>query len=217
MPREPIQKVKRGRLITFEGIEGSGKSTHAKRLADSLGFTTVLSREPGGTPLGARVRSILLDARDLHIAPFAESLLFLADRKQHLDEVILPSLASGRTVVVDRFIDSSLAYQGAGRAVPRDFIRKTFEAMGGVWPDLTILLDLPVEESLTRLEARGGANRIDGEAKEFHERVRQAFLDLAKKDEKRYAVLDATLPMDALARAVTSAVSERLGLATRKP
>lgn len=202
--------MSRGTFITFEGIEGSGKSTLARRLVSRLGPHATLSREPGGTPLGARIRAILLDSRDLHIAPWAESLLFLADRKQHIDEVIGPELAAGRTVVVDRYIDSSLAYQGAGRGVPEDFIRSTFERMGGVRPDLTVLLDLPVGEALARLRDRGAADRIDSEGAPFHETVRGAFLRLAEMERARFRVVDASGPEDAVWSRIEGLVLPRI-------
>jgi dTMP kinase len=198
--------VARGRLITFEGIEGSGKSSQARALLTRLGARAVLSREPGGTPLGARIRAIVLDSDDVSVSPFAEALLFLADRKQHLDDVIRPALAKGVDVIVDRYIDSSLAYQGVGRGVDQGFLRSAFAAIGGIWPDLTVLLDLDVRVALDRLRSRGDRNRLDRESQRFHETVRAAFLELAKAEARRFVVIDAASEPSEVAARVHAAV-----------
>lgn len=198
-----------GFFITFEGVEASGKSTQAEALVRGLGPRALLTREPGGTPLGRRVREILLDAATTPI-PDVEALLFLADRAQHLHEVIRPALAQGRIVVSDRYQDSSLAYQSVGRGVG-ELIPTVFAKIGGLLPDLTILIDIEVEVALERLQARGAANRLDAEAPAFHGRVRQAFLDLAKASPLRFEVFDGSSDVSTLSAAISSYVNGRLG------
>jgi dTMP kinase len=198
-----------GFFITFEGIEASGKSTQAQALAQTLGERALLTREPGGTPLGRRVREILLDATTTP-TPDVEALLFLADRAQHLDEVVRPALASGRIVISDRYQDSSLAYQAVGRGVG-DLVRSAFQHISGLTPDLTILIDLDVAVALQRLHSRGAANRLDAEAPAFHGRVRQAFLDLARAEPRRFEVFDGATDAVTLASQIASRVKDRLG------
>ena len=176
-----------GIFITFEGIEACGKSTQAEALARGLGERVVLTREPGGTALGRKVREILLESSITPI-PEVEALLFLADRTQHLHEVVRPALAKGRIVISDRYQDSSLAYQSMGRGVG-DLVPEVFARIRGLRPDLTILIDIDVDIALERLRGRGAANRLDGEAPAFHGRVRQAFLDLARAEPDRFEVL----------------------------
>jgi dTMP kinase len=196
-----------GVFITFEGIEASGKSTQAERLARSIGSRALLTREPGGTPLGRRVREILLHAAATPI-PEVEALLFLADRAQHLHEVVRPALSAGRVVLSDRYQDSSLAYQSVGREVG-DLVPRVFESIGGLKPDLTILIDLDVEIALGRLRGRGAANRLDAESPSFHGRVRQAFLDLARAEPDRFEVFDGALDIEPLAAAIEGFVKRR--------
>ncbi len=198
-----------GLFITFEGIEASGKSTQAEALARVFGERALLTREPGGTSLGRRVREILLDASTTPI-PDVEALLFLADRAQHLHEVVRPALAARRIVISDRYQDSSLAYQSVGRGVG-DLIPAVFRHIGGLIPDLTILIDLDVEVALARLHARGAANRLDAEAPAFHGRVRQAFLDFAVAEPKRFEVFDGALDAATLSAEIASRVKSRLG------
>ena len=198
-----------GLFITFEGIEASGKSTQAEALARGFGDRALLTREPGGTPLGRRVREILLDATTTPI-PDVEALLFLADRAQHLDEVIRPALAERRIVISDRYQDSSLAYQSVGRGVG-DLIPAVFRHIGGLTPDLTILIDLDVEVALERLRQRGASNRLDAEAPAFHNKVRQAFLGLAKAEPRRFEVFDGALDVKTLAARIAARVKERFG------
>lgn len=200
-------------FITFEGIEGSGKSIQAQRLAAVLGPTTVLTHEPGGTALGRSIRSLLLDLESRDMAPAAEVLLFFADRAQHVAEVVRPALEAGRTVVSDRYVDSSLAYQGYGRRVPLDLVRAAAElATGGLSPDLTVLLDVPVEVGLARVAARGVRDRMEGEVREFHERVRAGYQALMAQDPGRWVRIDATGTPDGVATLVLAAL-ERRGLA----
>jgi dTMP kinase len=196
-----------GLFITFEGIEASGKSTQAEKLARALGERSLLTREPGGTPLGRRVREILLDASTTPI-PDVEALLFLADRAQHLHEVVRPAMAEGRVVICDRYQDSSLAYQAVGRGVG-DLIPSVFKQIRGLTSDLTILIDLDVEVALERLRARGAANRLDAEAPAFHRRVRDAFLDLARAEPKRFEVFDGAADVETLAALISACVKRR--------
>ena len=198
-----------GLFITFEGIEASGKSTQAEALAREFGDRALLTREPGGTPLGRRVREILLDATTTPI-PDVEALLFLADRAQHLDEVIRPALAERRVVISDRYQDSSLAYQSVGRGVG-EMVPAVFGYIGGLTPDLTILIDLDVEVALDRLRLRGASNRLDAEAPAFHGRVRQAFLDFAKAEPSRFEVFDGAMEKTALAARIAACVKAKFG------
>ena len=198
-----------GLFITFEGIEASGKSTQAEALARMLGERALLTREPGGTPLGRRVREILLDSTTMPI-PDVEALLFLADRAQHLHEVVRPALLEKRIVVSDRYQDSSLAYQSVGRGVG-DLVPAVFKHLRGLTPDLTILIDLDVEVALRRLRERGAANRLDAEAPVFHGRVRQAFLDLARAEPQRFEVFDGNVDAATLSAAIASRVKQRFG------
>jgi dTMP kinase len=203
----PGTSERRGIFITFEGIEASGKSTQAIALANSLGGRCLLSREPGGTPFGQAVRSLLLDASTAPV-PQAESLLFLADRAQHLHEVVRPGLAAGKVVVSDRYQDSSLAYQAVGRGLG-PMVSEVFRHIGGVVPDLTVLIDLDVDVALGRIRSRGNANRLDSEAPAFHARVRTAFLDLARAEPARFVTLDGNTDPDDLAAKILSFVRER--------
>lgn len=198
-----------GLFITFEGIEASGKSTQAEALARALGGRALLTREPGGTPLGHRVREILLDAATTPI-PDVEALLFLADRAQHLHEVVRPGIAAGRIVISDRYQDSSMAYQSVGRGVG-DLIPAVFRHIGGLTPDLTILIDLDVEVAIERLRSRGASNRLDAEAPAFHGRVRQAFLELAAADPARFEVFDGATDIQALSADIVARVKRRFG------
>ena len=198
-----------GLFITFEGIEASGKSTQAMALARALGERALLTREPGGTPLGHRVREILLDAATTPI-PDVEALLFLADRAQHLHEVVRPGVAAGRVVISDRYQDSSMAYQSVGRGVG-DLIPSVFRHIGGLAPDLTILIDLDVDVAIERLRSRGAANRLDAEAPAFHGRVRQAFLNLAAADPSRFEVFDGAKDVASLSAEIVERVKRRFG------
>jgi dTMP kinase len=198
-----------GLFITFEGIEASGKSTQAEALARAFGGRALLTREPGGTSLGRRVREILLDATTTPI-PDVEALLFLADRAQHLHEVVRPALAARRVVISDRYQDSSLAYQSVGRGVG-ELVPAVFRHIGGLTPDLTILIDLDVEVALARLQARGAANRLDAEAPAFHGRVRQAFLDMAAAEPQRFEVFDGAVDVTTLSAEIATRVKSRLG------
>ena len=185
-----------GALITFEGIEGCGKSTQTHLLSRHLeadGHNVVVTREPGGTPIAENIREILLDPANEAMDPLTELLLYEAARAQHVAERIRPAIEAGSVVVCDRFFDSTTAYQGAGRNLPNiDLEMLHALATGGLSPDLTILLDLPVEAGLKRATSAGSPDRIEAESVEFHQRVRQGFLDLAERNPVRIRTLDAT-------------------------
>jgi len=195
-----------GHFIAFEGGEGSGKSTQAARLARRLG--AVLTHEPGDTPLGAAVRSILLDSTSFEITPRAEALLMAADRAQHVVEVVRPHLEAGRTVVTDRFSGSSIAYQGYGRQLPAAEVSALSEwATDELWPDLIFLLEIPLEVSLQRI---GGArDRLEAAGDSFHRRVHDGFLTQAIADPERWVVIDGTQTEEAVAAAIWEIVSIR--------
>lgn len=190
-------------LIAFEGGEACGKSTQAALLASRLG--AVLTREPGGTPLGERVRSLLLDPASGALSDRAEALLMAAARAQHVAEVVAPALAAGRTVVTDRYAHSSLAYQGYGRGLDLDEVRRLSEwATGGRWPDLVVLLDLDAAEAESR---RGRPDRFEAESAAFHRRVEAGFRSLAAADPARWRVVDGSGPVEQVAARVWDAVA----------
>lgn len=192
--------------IVFEGGEGSGKSTQARRLAGRL--DAVLTREPGGTELGARLRALLLDPGEAPLGARAETLLMAADRAQHIHEVVRPALAAGRHVVSDRSVYSSLAYQGGGRELGIDVVRQLNDwALDGCWPDLVVLLDLP--EDVARGRLRRGLDRLERESASFHQRVRGAYLELATTED-RWIVIDASEDVATVADRVWSAVEAAL-------
>jgi dTMP kinase len=203
-----------GVLIAFEGGEGAGKSTQVRRLQQWLteeGLVARATLEPGGTPLGGRMRAIVLDPASAALAPRAEALLYAADRAQHVHEVLRPALDAGEVVITDRFVDSSLAYQGAGRTIPMDDVRSISRwATQGLQPDLTILLDLPPEVGLARARGRAAADRLESESLDFHQRVRRTFNALAEAQPDRYLVLDARSTPEELAAAIRTRVSELL-------
>ena len=203
-----------GVLISFEGGEGAGKSTQVRRLQEWLTAEGLVARatfEPGATPSGAGIRSILLDRSNAGIAPRSEALLYAADRAQHVHDVLRPALDAGEVVITDRFIDSSLAYQGAGRAIPLDDVRMLSRwATQGLRPDLTVLLDLPPEVGLARARGRAAADRMEAESLDFHQRVRQTFRALAEAEPDRYLIVDARLSPEEIAAAVRVRVAELL-------
>jgi dTMP kinase len=202
----------RGLFVTFEGGDGAGKSTQSARLAawlEQQGRTVVLSREPGGTELGTDIRSLLLHGG--HVAPRAEALLYAADRAHNVETRVRPALERGDVVVQDRYLDSSVAYQGAGRVLDPGQVRElSLWAAEDLLPDLTVLLDLPADALGERLADRAGFDRLESEAADFHERVRAAFLALAASEPDRFLVLDATLPVDELAAAIRARVTPLL-------
>jgi dTMP kinase len=205
----------RGQLITIEGPEGSGKTTQAARIESVLaerGVPVVLTREPGGTVLGERIRDLLLDPGASRIDPLADAFLFNAARHQLIVEVIEPALAAGRTVICARFADSTRAYQGYGGGVPlEDLDRLETAATGGLRPDLTILLDVPVEIGLARKAPDDQTRFETAYDLAFHRRVRAGFLAMAVAEPGRFIVIDATAPADVVGRRVEQAVTRLIG------
>jgi dTMP kinase len=214
-PAEP--KSRRGLFVVFEGGEGAGKSTQVRHLAEQLraqGRDVLVTREPGATDVGERIRRLLLHDEPTSgtLTPRAEALLYAADRAHHVAALVRPALARGEVVISDRYVDSSLAYQGAGRTLPVDEVSWLSSwATGGLKPDLTVLLDVEPQVGLDRVGARGaGADRLESESDAFHERVRYAFLDLASADSNRYLVLDANRSPESIAAVVAERVAELL-------
>jgi dTMP kinase len=198
-----------GRFITFEGGEGAGKSTQIARAAAWLrarGVETVVTREPGGTPRAEQLRQMLLSRETEPMPPACELLLMFAARSIHLENLILPSVRRGAWVLCDRFTDATYAYQGGGRGLPTGQIDALVQIVhAGVQPDLTILLDLPVEVGMARARLRngvGGPDRFESEQREFFERVRDTYLVLARRDPARFRVIDAAAALDAVTHAV---------------
>lgn len=199
----------RGRFVALEGGDFTGKSTQARLLAEALG--ALLTREPGGTPLGERIRDLLLDPLHEEMTDRAEALLYAAARAQHVAEVIEPALAAGRHVVTDRFLHSSLAYQGVGRGLDLDAVRSLSAfAVDGTWPDLVVLIEVPPE--VRRARAAATPDRLEQAGDEFHARVAEAFAAFAADDPARWVVVDGSGPVEEVAAAVLAAVTGRLGL-----
>jgi len=195
-------KIPDGYFITLEGIEGSGKTTQARRLAERLeshGYEVTLTREPGGTPVGMKIRGALLDPENEGMDPVAEMLLYAADRAEHMAKVIRPALARGGVVICDRHADATVAYQGYGRGLNLGLIERMNEtATGGIRPDLTVVFELTTVLGLTRAIDRNedagtfDESRFEQEELEFHERVREGYLDIASKEPQRVKVIDAS-------------------------
>jgi dTMP kinase len=207
----------RGRFITFEGGEGSGKSTQAGRLAERLrarGLEVLLTREPGGSPGAEAIRELVVNGEGERWSPQTEVLLMFASRNDHLERTIRPALAAGHWVICDRFADSSRAYQGGGGGVDRAFIEALDQAVVGAdQPDLTLIFDLPVEEGLERAFGRGlFETRFESKGVAFHERLRRTFLDIAAEHEDRCRVIDARGTEDGVALRVWDAIEARLPL-----
>jgi dTMP kinase len=205
-----------GRFLTIEGIEGVGKTTQVARLSAALtdrGIAHVVTREPGGTPLAEKIRDIVLNARDEELPPAAELLLMFAARAVHLNNHLEPNLLAGRWVICDRFTDATYAYQGGGRRMNVDFIRQ-LETMvqGARRPDLTLLLDAPIDEALRRARQRNAgaaADRFESERAEFFDRVRKAYLARASAEPQRIAAIDASQSADAVAERILALLKER--------
>ena len=210
----------KGMFITFEGIEGSGKSTQIALLANHLtarGVRHVLTREPGGTSIGDQVRKILLDPANSSLDPAAELLLYAAGRAQHLREIILPALADGTNVLCDRFSDATLAYQGYGRGLDTEMIRSLDRIVtSGMRPDLTLLFDIEAASGIARARGRNNRRGLEAEARfeneelAFHERVRQGYLTLVAQEPDRIRVVDASSSPEAIQGQVRKIVDERL-------
>ncbi|WP_427173589.1 dTMP kinase [Arthrobacter sp. 92] len=201
----------RGLFIAFEGGDGAGKSTQAAELAgvlESRGLLVRRTREPGGTPIGEKLRSLVLDHGHGHIDARTEALIFAASRAAHANQVIRPALERGEIVLTDRYIDSSVAYQGAGRKLGTGAVRDLNDwATAGLQPDLTVLLDVdPAEGRLRRTAGDAAEDRLESEADEFHARIRAAFLDLAADRPENYLVLPAHLPVTELAKEILNRV-----------
>ena len=210
--------MERGRFITFEGGEGTGKSTQIRLLADSLeaaGVTCVLSREPGGSPGAEEIRRLLVDGAVERWNGLTEVLLNYAGRFEHVKTTLMPALRRGDWALCDRFADSTMAYQGYGHGVDRGLISQLHHlVVGDFAPDLTLVLDLPVEEGLARAAARaGGEDRYERMERVFHDRIRQGFLKIAGRHPERCVLIDAARPVEAVAADVKRVVSERLGVA----
>ena len=205
----------RGRFITMEGGEGAGKSTMMGHVADWLenaGHRVVRTREPGGTDLAEKLREILLDRNNISLSGRAELLLLFAARAQHLEELIRPALVRGDWVLCDRFTDATWAYQGGGRGLPRDEIGSLETLVhGDLQPDLTLLLDLPVELGMKRAARRSQADRFEQESTLFFERVRNAYLERAQAAPERFAVINAASNMEEVWSQIKSVLHQRMG------
>lgn len=205
----------RGKFITFEGIEGVGKSTQVKRLAAALreqGRSVVSTREPGGAPLAEAVRDLLKHSPREAVTPSAELLLIFAARAAHAETLLRPALAAGTWVVCDRFVDASIAYQGAGRSLGRERVTELAAwIVPDLVPDLTLVLDLPLELAFERLDARGTRDRFEQEDPAFFERVRNAYLEQARREPRRVHIVDATGEVDMVTERCRVVVEGHLG------
>ena len=205
--------MKRGLFITFEGADGCGKSTQLNMLADYLtkkGFEVIVTREPGAKGLGEKIREILLNYDDI-VSDRCESFLFLADRAQHIDMIVNPAVEAGKIVLCDRHTDSTVAYQGYGRQLPLDRIKMLNEiAVNGRHPDLTFVFDIDVETSMKRVG--DDKDRMESAGKEFHNRVRYGYLEIAKQEPKRVKVLDATKTIDEISKLVIDLFEQNFGI-----
>lgn len=197
-----------GHLIAFEGGEGSGKSTQARRLADRLGTRALFTFEPGDTRLGSEVRRLVLDSPDLEITDRAEALLMAADRAQHVVDVIQPALEKGKTVITDRFAGSSIAYQGYGRQLRASEVEQLSRwATNGLWPDLSVLLEVSPGDAQARLVR--AKDRVESAGDAFHARVHDGFLVQAMADPDRWVIVDGTQPEDEVAAAIWEIIAIR--------
>jgi dTMP kinase len=206
--------MQRGRFISLEGGEGTGKSTQARRLAEWLGARgreVVLTREPGGSPGAEAIRAMLVEGAVDRWSAVSETLLMYAARRDHIERLIEPALERGAWVVCDRFLDSTRAYQGAAGGAPARLIAALErDVVGAVTPDLTLILDMPVEAGLARAAERGGEGRFESKGPSFHERLRSAFLNIAAREPERCAVLSAEGEVDVVAARIWEVVTARL-------
>ena len=214
-------------FITFEGIEGSGKTTQIQRVHDYLrqkGHDVVVTREPGGSHIGRQIRSILLDSKNKGLNPLAELLLYMADRAQHLDEIVKPGLSAGKVILCDRYYDATIAYQGYARGLNIDLIsRLHWIAFADYKPDMTFLLDLPPETGLGRAwrqiengQRAGTETRFEEEALGFHRRVREGYLALAHLEPRRFKIIDASAPKDRVEREIIAVLDSAIGNSKEK-
>lgn len=205
-------------FITLEGPEGSGKTSAIKKVVErlkSLGYSIIETREPGGTPIAEQIRNVILDVKNTSLDPRAEALLYAASRRQHLVEKVWPAIKEGKIVICDRFIDSSLAYQGGARNLGIDnIVNINMFATEDTWPDLTLLFDIEPEIGLKRIASNSNreVNRLDLEKLEFHKMVRNTFLQLANRYPKRYVVIDASKSIDEVANDAFNAIIAKLKL-----
>lgn len=203
-------------FITLEGPEGSGKTTAVESAVQKLiemGYQIVRTREPGGTPIAEEIRNVILDKANTNMDPRTEALLYAASRRQHLVEKVWPALKEGKIVICDRYLDSSLAYQGGARNLGVDNILNiNLFATENTWPDLTLLFDIDPEIGLARIASNANreVNRLDLEKIDFHKKVRQTFLDLAKRYPERYVIIDASLSREEVAKNTLEAILKRL-------
>ena len=209
--------MERGLFITLEGGEGSGKSTQIKLLRtglDAVGLDVVVTREPGGAPGAEQIRNLLVDGPAERWDPVTEALLHYAARREHLRQTVVPALDAGKWVVCDRFADSTMAYQGYGHGLGRDWVLSLHRAVvPDLTPDLTLILDMPVEEGLARAAARGsGGDRYESMDLKFHHRLREGFLDIARREPDRCAVINAANPVNEVQAAIRQTVYTRLGV-----
>ncbi len=200
------QKFKKGIFISFEGIEGTGKTTQARLLSERLvekGYEVILTQEPGGTVIGNRIREILLLPEHKEMSYMTELLLYNAARAQHLSEKIIPALNEGKVVITDRFTDSTVAYQGYGRGIDISLVMSIDSiATGGIKPHLTILFDLDVEVGLKRNRGINKVDRLELEDIEFHKKVREGYLHISEKDRERIRIVDASMPVEKISEKV---------------
>ena len=209
-----------GKFITFEGIDGSGKSTQLRMLGGTLreaGVDFITTREPGGTPLGRRLREAFLETEET-VAPIAELLLFAADRAQHVELLIKPTLAECRTILSDRYADATFAYQGAGRGFDESTVNEVIQlATGGLKPDLTLFFDITIDRAIRRMSERSDTetvqNRMDLESADFYSRVREAYLGIAKREPARFKIIDANGSVEETHAKVVEVVSGFLEIA----
>jgi len=199
-----------GLFITFEGVEGCGKTTQAKLLYEFLiqkNIECVLTHEPGGTRISEKIREILLDKENGEMVYLTELFLYLASRSQHTFEKIIPSLKSGKVVICDRYFDSTLAYQGEGRNIPKQKVIEINNfATGGLIPHLTFLIDIDVEKGIERVKERKGFDRMESQNTDFHKRVRGAFLSLARENKERFRIIDGSKPIEQIHKEIVNIV-----------